>query len=413
LPSADPFDTGPAPFDTDPAVFDTGLLSPATAGRDDAVGDPAVRLAIIEVEVAYLRVLENLGFAPAGSAQTAAAAPVHSADLARRSTLGGNPVIPLVADLRAGLPADVAGWVHRGATSQDILDTALMLTARRARARVLESLDATARALARLADEHRHTTVAARTLTQHSTPTTWGLRFATWLAAVLDARDALAATALPAQLGGASGTLAALVELVGAPTAARLPGLLAAELALDDSRPWHTSRSPVTRLGGALTEVTDALGVVAADVATMSRTEIGELAEPGAAGRGASSAMPQKRNPVLSVLIRSTALRAPGLLATLHVCAATAVDERPDGAWHAEWPTLRELLRLALGASALAAELAEGLTVDVGRATANLAITGDDILAERVALSGTAGDPADYTGLSQAIIDDTLRRISP
>ena len=161
-----------------------------------------------------------------------------------------------------------------------------------------------------------------------------------------------------------------------------------------------------------LAEVTDALGTIAADVATMSRTEIGELAEPQVPGRGGSSAMPQKRNPVLSVLIRSTALRAPGLLSTLHACAASAVDERPDGAWHAEWPTLRELLRLALGASGLAAELTAGLTVDAEKARANLAITGDDILAERISLSGTAGDPADYTGASNELIDAILSRRS-
>ncbi|MCU1424355.1 MAG: hypothetical protein JWM51_646 [Microbacteriaceae bacterium] len=392
-------------------AVDSGLLSPATAGADALVSDSAIRLAMVEVEVEYLRALETVGIAPAGLAQRMAQAePPASVGLARRSVLGGNPVIPLLADLRAELPTDVTAWLHKGATSQDILDTALMLTAHRARAVVLERLTETAGSLARLADGHRTTVAAARTLTQHSTPTTWGLRFATWLGTVLDARDDLAALDLPAQLGGASGTLASLVALSDGPTAARMPALFAAQLGLAEYHPWHTSRAPVTRLGDALVSVTGALGVIAANVATLSRTEIAEVAEPAAHGRGASSAMPQKQNPVLSVLIRSAALRAPGLSSTLHLCAATAVDERPDGAWHAEWPTLRELLRLALGASTLAAELTSGLTVDTERVAADLALSGDDILAERAVLVGVTGQPADYLGLSDALIDAAIER---
>ena len=392
-------------------TFDSGLLSPATAGADDLVADSAIRLALIDVETGYLRALEDAGISPRGLASRMATVDVPvSVDLARRAVLGGNPVIPLLADLCAALPDDVAAWVHRGATSQDILDSALMLTAHRARVALLARLDETVDALARLADEHRGTAAAARTLTQHSTPTTWGLRFATWLGTVLDARDDLANLALPAQLGGASGTLASLVALSDGATAARVPALFAAHLGLAESRPWHTSRAPVTRLGDALVAVTGALGVIASNVATLGRPEIAEIAEPVAHGRGGSSAMPQKQNPVLSVLIRSTALRAPGLGSTLHLCAATAVDERPDGAWHAEWPTLRELLRLTLGATTIAAELAAGLTVDVERAKANLALTGADIVAERAALTGSAGEPANYTGLSDHLIDAAIAR---
>jgi 3-carboxy-cis,cis-muconate cycloisomerase len=392
-------------------VFDHGLLSPVTVGADGTVSDAAIRLALIDVEVAYLRALEAAGIAPSGIAERMQRAGLSpSPDLAQRSVLGGNPVIPLLADLRTGLPEDIAAWVHKGATSQDILDSALMLTAHRARTVVLTRLAETIDALARLADEHRGTLAAARTLTQHSTPTTWGLRFATWLGAVLDARDDLASLTLPAQLGGASGTLASLVVLSDVTRAARMPGLFAAELGLAESRPWHTSRAPVTRLADSLVGVTSALGVIASNVSTLGRTEIGEVAEPSAEGRGGSSAMPQKQNPVLSVLIRSAALRAPGLASTLHLCAAMAIDERPDGAWHAEWPTLRELLRLALGASTIAAELAAGLTVDADRARSNLELSGDDILAERASLTGTTGAAGDYVGLSDALIDAALER---
>lgn len=399
------------PPSPDAPAIDGGLLSPVTAGADGIVSDAAIRLAIVDVELCYLRALEKVGVAPRGSALALEEAGVPEfPDLARRSALGGNPVIPMVADLRAAVPAEVATWVHRGATSQDILDTALMHTARRARDQLLGRLDRVVAALAELTDAHRSTVAAARTLTQHSTPTTWGLRFATWLSGVLDARDTLAAVTLPVQLGGASGTLASLVVLSDAATALRVPGLLAAELGLAEAQPWHTSRAPVTRLGDALVGVTDALGVIAANVATMSRTEIGELAEPAADGRGGSSAMPQKSNPVLSVLIRSASLRGPGLASTLHLSAAGAVDERPDGAWHAEWPTLRDLWRLALGASAVAVELTAGLTVDTARVATNLAITGDDILAERKSLTGATGDPGDYTGLSGPLVDAVLAR---
>lgn len=376
---------------------DYGLLSPATVGADDAVSDDAVLQALVDTEAAYLRALVAAGVAPVAEALNA---PDPEA-IALEAREGGNPVIPLVAALRASAGADAASRIHRGATSQDILDTALMLTAQRARRIILERLDSSATALAALADQHRGTTAAARTLTQHAVPTTYGLRFATWLTSLLDARDDLAALTLPAQLGGAAGTLAALVELAG-DRAPGIPAAFAREVGLAESHPWHVSRAPVTRLGDALTRVTDVLGTIGVNVATLSRTEIGELAEPTGGG---SSTMPQKRNPVLSVLLRSVSLRAPGLASTLHVAAASFVDERPDGAWHAEWPTLRELLRLALGGSALLAELTEGLTVDVERAAANEQL--DDLRAEQRSFGGSGGS---YTGLSDHFIDAAIER---
>jgi 3-carboxy-cis,cis-muconate cycloisomerase len=394
-------------------AFDSGLLSPATAGSDGAVSDVAVLSALVDAERGYLRALVAAGLAPASAATALDAADVVSdpADLARRARDGGNPVIPLIADLRASVDADSAHWVHRGATSQDILDTALMIVALRARKDATLLLDRSISSLAALADTHRGTVAAARTLTQHSTPTTYGLRFATWLTALLDARDALAAVVLPAQLGGASGTLASLVELAGPARATELPALFATELGLGaPAAPWHVTRSPVTRLGDALVGVTDVYGLIGTNVATLSRTEIAELHEPTGEGRGVSSAMPHKSNPVASVLLRSLSLRAPALGATLHVAAAASVDERPDGAWHAEWPTLRELLRLVLGGAALLHELTAGLTVDVSATAATLGLTGEDILAERVALTGTAGDPADYVGLSSVFIDTAIER---
>ncbi len=431
--------------------FDVGLLSPVTAGHDASVSDAAVASAMVEVEIALAWASARADIAPdsAASAIASALAGWHpdAAKLARAAVAGGNPVIPLIAALRAQVgtvDAHAAAWVHRGATSQDIVDTALMLVASRALARVEASLATAVDALAALADQHRGTVMAARTLTQQSTPTSFGLVAAGWLLGVVDARSALPRE-LPAQLGGASGTLASFVELGGERAATALPALFAAELGLAaPTLPWHTRRGVVTRLGDALTTVIDSLGVIATDVATLSRTEIAELSESGGGG---SSAMPQKQNPVRSVLIRSAAQRAPGLAADLHRSAATAVDQRPDGAWHAEWPVLRELLQLALGTSALAAELMSRLQVDAERMRHNLAQTGPLIVSERLSLAlgpkiGAAAvqgyvhralagedlaallaadsalegidilalvDPAEYLGAQDALIDEALR----
>ncbi|WP_051142706.1 lyase family protein [Gryllotalpicola ginsengisoli] len=399
-----------------------GLLEPVSAGHDAVVSDSAVLEALLAAERALVRAAVALELAPAQAAaafdEAIAGLEIDAAELATDAAAGGNPVIPLLSRLRPAVAAvdeSAAEWVHRGATSQDIVDTALALISVRAAAAIDAALGRTVDGLAALAAEHRDTVAAARTLGQHSTPTTWGLRFALWAEAVLAARGELreASAALPAQLGGASGTLASFVALYGEEAAARLPGAYAAELSLAAPQlPWHVTRRPFTRLADALVAVVDALGVIGSDVALASRTEVGELIEPQAPGRGGSSAMPHKRNPILSVLIRSAALRAPGLGADLHRAAALAVDERPDGAWHSEWPALRELLRLALGASAQAAELSAGLRVVPERVAANLAISGDELLSEQRKLTGRTGEPESYTGLAGAFVDRVLAGLS-
>lgn len=443
-----------------PFPVDVGLLSPVTARHDQDTTDAAVLAALVAAEIALTRAWVRVGVAPEGAAEEAAAALggsgsdaagdlpdvswLSAAELAIAARAGGNPVIPLVGELQHRVPAQARVWVHRGATSQDILDSALMLTARRVGALIVADLAALEILLASIAGTHRDEVAAARTLGQHAVPTTVGLRAANWLRGVTRARSRLAGTLaeLPAQLGGAAGSLAAFVQIGGADAAARLPAAFAAELGLAaPEAPWHTARWPVTELGDALTQVADALGVIAADIVTLSRTEIGELAEGTGGG---SSAMPQKRNPAAAVLVRSAALRAPHLSATLHTAAALAVDERPDGAWHAEWPTLRELLRLARGSAATAVELVGGIRFDPAATARNLAMTDGLIVAERVALvltprigkdataeliaragagepltdlvtAATVGtdldvaellDPAGYVGLAGRIVDD-------
>ncbi|MFC9930741.1 3-carboxy-cis,cis-muconate cycloisomerase [Streptomyces sp. NPDC127190] len=378
---------------------DVGLLSPGWAGSPvaAATGDRAFLQAMLDAEVALA---DALGAPESVRREIGAAARADRFDLralAERARAGGNPVIPLVADLRAAVNDEAAAWVHRGATSQDILDTALMLVAHRARALLLADLDTTAEALARLATAHRSTPMPGRTLTQHAVPTSFGLKAAGWRHLVLDARDRLASLVLPAQLGGAAGTLAALdsrVDLLAA-YAART-GL--AEPLL----PWHVLRTPVAELGTALALAGGALGKLAADVLLLSRTETAEVSEGTGGG---SSAMPHKANPVRATLIAAAARRLPQHAAVL-LSSLAAEDERPAGAWHAEWQTVRDALRLAGGAARDAAELTAGLRVHEDAMRADLGLTEGLIVSERLvaALAESVGRPR-----AQLLLTDAAR----
>ncbi|MEU8734217.1 3-carboxy-cis,cis-muconate cycloisomerase [Streptomyces tendae] len=382
-----------SPAVPDPAGSDTGadtsLLAPGWTGSPaaSATGDRAYLRALLDAEAALTRAQAALGLAPAEAANAVSAAAADpgafdARSLAERARGGGNPVIPLVADLTRAVGEAYGPYVHRGATSQDILDTAAMLVAARTLDLLLPDLARTEAALARLAAEHRDTPMPGRTLTQHAVPTAFGLKAAGWRALVLDARDRITAVrdALPVQLGGAAGTLAAF-GAYGAPDPTALPTAYARELGLRaPALPWHTLRTPVADLAGALAFAAGALGKIAVDVLTLSRTEIGEVAEGSGGG---SSAMPHKANPVRSTLIAAAARRAPQLAATLYGSLA-AEDERPAGAWHAEWEPLRDLLRLTGGAARDAAELAEGLRVRPDVMRAHLGLTHGLIVSERL-----------------------------
>ncbi|MFC6061991.1 3-carboxy-cis,cis-muconate cycloisomerase [Streptomyces ochraceiscleroticus] len=407
MPSTDPIEgsvAGPA---------DVGLLAPVRAGSaaEAATGDAAFLQGMLDAEAALTRAQATLGEAPAAAAEAVTAAAradrFDVRDLALRARSGGNPVIPLVADLTAAVKEsapDAAAYVHRGATSQDIWDTAAMLVARRTVASVLDDLDRTATALYGLADAHRETVMPGRTLTQHAVPTTFGLKAAGWRTLVLDAYERLAAVRLPAQLGGAAGTLAAfgaLSETFAPEDGERLIAAYAAEAGLDEpTLPWHTLRTPVADLAAALAFATGALGKIAADVLVLSRTECGEVAEGSGGG---SSAMPHKANPVRATLLAAAARQAPGLAATV-LGSLAAEDERPAGAWHAEWQPLRELLRLVGGAAEHAAALAEGLRVFPDRMRANLMRTKGLMAAERLsaALAPVLGRQAAKAALTRA-----------
>ncbi|MGX1478896.1 UNVERIFIED_CONTAM: 3-carboxy-cis,cis-muconate cycloisomerase [Streptomyces canus] len=367
---------------------DTGLLAPGWAGSPatSATADGAYLQAMLDAEAALTRVQARLGLAPAGAADAVTEA-AHAdrfdvRSLADRARGGGNPVIPLVADLTEAVGEEYGPYVHRGATSQDILDTATMLVAARTLDLVSADLHRVQQALARLAAEHRDTAMPGRTLTQHAVPTTFGLKAAGWRSLVLDARDRVVEVrnGLPAQLGGAAGTLAAFTAY-GAQNTMALTTAFARELGLDAPLlPWHTLRTPIADLAGCLAFTAGALGKIATDVLTLARTEIAEVAEGSGGG---SSAMPHKANPVRSTLIAAAARRAPQLAATLYGSLA-AEDERPAGAWHAEWEPLRDLLRLVGGAARDAAELTEGLHVHADIMREHLHLTHGLIVSERL-----------------------------
>lgn len=378
---------------------DVGLLSPVSAGTaaERLTSDAAVAAAMVRMEAALLRALVSTGVAPPEAAAAAEAVERHRPDprtLALAAVEGGNPAIPLVRDLRAAAAGPVASWVHFGATSQDVVDTALALVGDAVARRMMDDLERLAVTLAGLADEHRALPVVARTLTQQALPTTFGLRAAGWLAGVHDALRLLrGCSPLPVSLGGPVGSTAAYGDLGPA-----VADALAADLDLASPvSPWHTRRTPLTGLGYAVAAAAGACGKVAADVLVTGQQEVGELRE---ATGGPSSAMRHKANPAQSVLVVSAARQVPALVSVL-LGSAAAEQERPAGAWHAEWQPLRLLLRTAGAAAERTADLAGGLVLDPEAMRRNL---------DRLRGSVGGGDSwvADHVGHVDVWIDRVL-----
>jgi 3-carboxy-cis,cis-muconate cycloisomerase len=390
----------------------TDLFWPGDQRAGELMSDAAFLAAMATVENAWLAVLIDAEVAPS-AARADIVTTVSAADaekLACDAEADGNPVKGLLALLRERAGGEPARWLHRGLTTQDVIDTALMLCLRDALSRIRGELSAQVRTLAGLTETHHRGPMLARTLTQPALPSTVGAKVASWLTGVLDAADTLAALpALPVQCGGAAGTLAATTELTGSSVdALALSDAFASALGLQAATPWHTTRSVITRAGDALVGCCDAFAHIANDVATGSRREIGELTEGTGGG---SSTMPHKNNPVLSVLIRRAAITAPALAATLHAASAATVDERSDGGWHAEWATLRTLTRRTVVAAAQTTDLLTGLKVDSERAVANLAAAGD-LLAEQQAMTELTGRPprSEYVGASEELAEAVLQR---
>ncbi|MDQ4002659.1 MAG: 3-carboxy-cis,cis-muconate cycloisomerase [Actinomycetota bacterium] len=353
----------------------------------EAVGGHAWLQAMLDAEAALAVAEARAGLIPTEAAEAIAgcciAARFDPEEIGYEGRATGNPVPPLVKALTRALPDDAARHMHKGATSQDITDTAAMLVARRALELILSDVDGIAAACARLADDHRETVMPARTLLQQALPTTFGLKAAGWLVAVLEARKRLLAareSGLAAQLGGAAGTLASL-----GPKGIRVLEEYARELGLAEPVvPWHAARLRIAEVGSTLALAAGVVHKLALDVVLMAQTEVAEVAEPSDGGRGGSSTLPHKRNPVGSVLAAACARRVPPLAQTLQAAMAQEHERAAGGAWHAEWEALSDALALTGGAAAAMREVVEGLEVRPERMHENLDATDGLLLAENV-----------------------------
>src|SRR5690242_285926 len=396
-----------------------GLFGGVFARGGVEADDAAWLQAMLDAEAGLARALERAGLAPAGAGEAVTAAAragnFDPNELGGLAALTGNPVPGLARALARQVPQTAVSAVHRGATSQDIVDTAAMLLAKRAIDVIAADLARAADAAAGLAAAHRDSIMIGRTLLQQAVPVTFGLVAAGWLTSLDEARAGLDAVSprLAVQFGGAAGTLASLGE-----AGQRVTALLATELGLAvPVLPWHTDRLRIIDLGTALARVAAVLGKIARDVTLLAQSEVGEVSEgsgPAEARadqqapavsprRGGSSAMPHKRNPVASIAILGCTRQVPGLLATL-AAASEQELQRAAGAWHAEWEPLTALLRLTGSASSWAADLLPGLVVDASRMAANLAATKGLPLAEHVSslLAGVLGGAQAHDLMAEA-----------
>jgi 3-carboxy-cis,cis-muconate cycloisomerase len=368
-------------YDRGMSAFD-GLFVPAELRA--AVSARAWLEAMLDAERALVTAGASMGTVPADAAtEIAAACDPERFDFDQLVDEGravGNIAEPLVRTLTGLVGDDAARYVHRGATSQDIVDTASMLVSRRALALVLAEADDVAAAAATLARDHRETLMVARTILQHAVPTTFGLKAAGWLTAIVEARARLEQVSrerLAAQLGGAAGTLAGFGDI-----GISLLDFYAQELDLPaPALPWHTNRTRVAELGAALAAAAGVASKIAFDLVLLAQTEVAEVAEGHGSGR--SSTMPQKRNPVGSTLARASARLAAAHAGVL-VGSLEQEHERAAGAWQAEWEALTGALAYTGGALHALAGALESLEVDSARMRENLDLTQGLVMAERV-----------------------------
>ncbi len=350
--------------------------------------DQSVLHAALDFEVALARVEARLGIIPQPAAETiASAAQTHSFDIPamaramQQAATIGVPLAEALTDAVRAKDPDAAKFVHWGATSQDVADTAIVLLLKRAQPVLVGDLCRIEAALESLSNQHADTVLLGRTLLQAAPPVTFGLKVAGWLGSMTRSRVRLEnafAEALIVQFGGAAGTLAALGN-----RGQQVGSALGAELNLRyPEAPWHAHRDRLAALICACGVLTGSLGKMARDITLMSQGEVAEMSEPSGTGRGGSSTMPQKRNPVGSVIALAAANRIPGLVASF-LCAMVQEHERAAGGWQSEWPTVATVIQGAGAAAASMAGVVEGLTVDAPRMRKNIEATRGSVFAER------------------------------
>jgi 3-carboxy-cis,cis-muconate cycloisomerase len=381
-------------------VFDSAIFrdSFATPNMRQIFAEPATVARYVEVEVALARVEGRLGIIPPEAADAierrASAKDIDLDQLRQATSVVGYPIVGLVAQL-AKQCGDAGRYLHWGATTQDIMDTAAVLQIKAALALIDSDLAALDRTLAHLADTHRATLMAGRTHLQHALPITFGYKAAVWLSAIVRHRRRLAEIrprVLVGQFAGAAGTLASLGD-----KGLTVHDALMAELGLGSSAmPWHVGRDCVAETVSLLALIAGSLAKIATDVMLMMQTEVAEVFEPFAEGRGSSSTMPQKRNPIACELI----IAAAGIVrqhAGLMFAAMAADHERATGPWHLEWMAVPEAFLAAGAALGHARAMLEGLIVEPERMRRNLDLTGGLIVAEAVMMA-----LAEYTGRQDA-----------
>ena len=382
------------------ALFGT----PAMAAVFSAEGHVGRMLAF---EAALARAEARAEVIPAAAAEAiAAACRVERFDVAaihREASLAGTPAIPLVRMLTERVGGEAGGFVHWGATSQDAIDTALVLQMRDGLDLLIDGLLGIARRCAQLAEEHRRTPMVGRTLLQQALPITFGLKAARWLESATRNVHRLTEVrerALAVQLGGAVGTLAAL-----GPAGPRVAELLGEELGLAvPALPWHTERDRIAEVAAALGIVAGAMAKIATDLTLLRQSEVGELGETPVPGKGGSSTLPQKRNPVDATMASAAARLAIGLVPVV-LNAMSQEHERAAGGWQAEWEAVPRLFSYTACAVVRVGEAIEGLTVNAARMRANLAASGGLVMAEALtmALAVRLGRPEAFRLVRSAV----------
>ena len=378
----------------------------------EVFSDGSVLQSMLDFEVALARAEARVGIVPKSAAERISAV-AHASEfdipaLSRSMFRAGTAAIPVVAALTEKVRArdpDAAGWVHWGATSQDVADTALILLLKRAQTILVSDLQRLEKALITLSERHKATVMLGRTLMQAAPPVTFGLKVAGWLGALSRDRKRLESAfdeALVLQFGGASGTLASLTD-----KGTVVARALAEELGLScPEAPWHTHRDRLANLLCCCGVLTGSLGKMARDITLLMQSEVAEVAEPGGEGRGGSSTMPQKRNPIACALTLAAAQRIPGLIASF-LSAMVQEHERAVGGWQSEWPVVASIIQSTGSAASSMAEVAEGLSVDPARMRQNIEDTKGLIFAERVMMLLAAELGRD---VAHKLLEDTIRK---